>query len=94
MSISKDLLLAILSMDSYHQGYGRGIAHGQTQIGAANITTQSNVLADSAEVAAGFYAAAYTIGAGVDGLASGTTVISYRATDLPPSSHQAAAIAG
>jgi len=37
MPISKDLFLAILSMDSYNQGYGRGIEHGKTKIGAATI---------------------------------------------------------
>lgn len=29
MPISKDLFLAILSMDSYNQDYGRGVEHGK-----------------------------------------------------------------
>jgi len=35
VTISKDLFLAILSMDAYNQGYGRGFEHGKTQIGSA-----------------------------------------------------------
>jgi hypothetical protein len=34
----KDLLLALLSLDAYHQGYERGIEHDKLQIGAAKRT--------------------------------------------------------
>lgn len=36
----KDLLMALLSLDAYHQGYERGIQHDKTQIGSAVIKTQ------------------------------------------------------
>ena len=90
MSISNDLFLSILAMDSYNQGYGVGVEHGKTTIGTATIRTDSErVFRDpnagegdiSAAQSAGFYALAYDIGAdGPEGLA-GTTVISYRGTD-------------
>ncbi|HGG63958.1 MAG TPA: hypothetical protein ENK34_05210 [Rhodobacteraceae bacterium] len=77
MTISKDLFLAILSMDSYNQGYGRGIEHGKTQIGAATkrIESDTETTAEtSASAAAGFYAIAYDVdGSGPSGLA-GITV--------------------
>ena len=59
MAISKDLLLAILSMDAYNQGYSPGLVHGKSQIGTATISNRSSSLANSPEVAAGFYAVAY-----------------------------------
>jgi hypothetical protein len=31
MTVSKDLLLAILAMDSYNRGYGAGISDGGTE---------------------------------------------------------------
>lgn len=39
MTISRDLFLAILSMDSYHRGYGAGVTFSQpsSQIGKAQI---------------------------------------------------------
>ena len=85
MTISKDLFLAILSMDSYNQGYGKGIDHGKTQIGAATKVSDSVILDTPGNVdvaqAAGFYAIAYDVdGSGPSGLA-GKTVISYRGTD-------------
>ena len=87
MTMSKDLFLSILSMDAYNRGYNPGIAGlsdaSQTQIGNAKILQASNSLANSAEVAASFYAIAYTMGTGVDGIAPGSTVISYRGTDEP-----------
>lgn len=74
MAISKDLYLAILSMDAYNQGYGVGINHGQTQVGNAVKISESETSAGSSAIAAGFYAVAYndpTYG----------TIISYRGTD-------------
>jgi hypothetical protein len=86
MTISKDLFLAILSMDAYNRGYGAGISDGgendpdglggiESHIGGATIVNQSNVAANSDAVNAGFYAIAYDW--------NGETVISYRGTDNP-----------
>jgi hypothetical protein len=88
MSISQELMLAILSMDAYNRGYGAGISDGNhiidgvdhglgdaidTQIGTATITSFSSSDPNSEAVAAGFYAVAYEW--------NGETVISYRGTD-------------
>lgn len=81
MTDSKDLLLAILSMDAYNQGYGKGLDHGKTQIGIASVSEQSDILPNSAGVNAGFYAISYTLDKAVGDLATNTTVISYRGTD-------------
>jgi hypothetical protein len=81
MTISRDLFLSILSMDSYNRGYNTGITGlggVGSQIGTATISQQSATADGTPEVAASFYAAAYTIGSGVTGIAAGTTVISYR----------------
>jgi hypothetical protein len=62
MTVSKELLLAILSMDSYNQGYGRGIEHGATQIGTATLLGPAGGIPAGQEASwqsAGFYAAAY-----------------------------------
>lgn len=93
MSISKELFLAILSMDAYNRGYGAGLADGVNldgdgngvdglgesgkQVGGATV---ANVPLPTNAQAAGFYAIAYEItdGAAIDGLATGDTVISYR----------------
>ena len=88
MTISKDLFLAILSMDSYNRGYGAGIEGlgGEgTQIGAATLGKDAEQLLDQGSAqAAGFYAIAYDVKAsGVEGIDSDTTVISYRGTDTP-----------
>lgn len=82
MTVSKDLLLSILSMDAYNRGYNVGISGlsdaAGTRLGAATIRAQDLPVGSEA---ASFYAISYTIGSGVDGIASGTTVISYRGTD-------------
>lgn len=74
----KDLLLSILAMDAYNQGYGKGLNHGETQIGAANFDDDKG---DAEAQDAGFYAVSYTIGSGVVELNAGTIVISYRGTN-------------
>ncbi len=79
MTVSKDLMYAILSMDSYNRGYGAGInlsdAKGE-KIGTAEISKRIQDIDgfEDAAVNAGFYAAAYTY--------DGGTVISYRGTDF------------
>ncbi len=81
MTITKELYLAILSMDAYNQGYGVGINHGKTSIGSATKLSESNTRQDSNEVTAGFYAVAYTMGADAPEGLAGKTVISCRGTD-------------
>ena len=70
---NKDLLLAILAMDSYNQGYEPGLAHGSKTIGSATFKDPENTVTNAWQ-AAGFYAAAYSTPFG--------TVISYRGTDV------------
>ena len=87
MAISKDLFLAILSMDSYNRGYGAGIKLSGTKIGAATIGDDSLILntdpndPDRVDQAAGFYAIAYDVGGSGPSELAGKTVISYRGTD-------------
>ena len=85
--MKRDLFLAILSMDSYNRSYGQhlnGLADGyegggQVQLG--NAILQKNSFRDlSGSDASGFYAIAYTAGAGIEGIAEGQTIISYRGT--------------
>ncbi len=73
MSISPELMYAILVLDSYNQGYGEGIEHEKTDIGTASLFAQSDIEDGEAGVDAGFYAAAYTY--------NNETVISYRGTN-------------
>ena len=73
--MNRDLFLAILSMDSYNRGYaqsinGLNVELGVTELGGATIIRQSDVVAGSAGVNAGFYAIAYDW--------NGETIISYR----------------
>ncbi|MCP5009796.1 MAG: hypothetical protein GY942_07455 [Aestuariibacter sp.] len=79
MTISNDIMYAILAMDSYDRGYGEGIAGlggvGST-IGIAQLTKQSDTAEDTAGVTASFYAAAYSY--------NSETVISYRGTNSAP----------
>jgi Lipase (class 3) len=78
MGVSNELMLALLSMDSYNRGYGEGISGlggVGSQLGNANFSSQSATGSSSAEVAVGFYASAYNW--------NGKTVISYRGTDNP-----------
>jgi hypothetical protein len=70
------LLRAILAMDAYNQGYSPGVLGVGNQIGDATFlkdAVDTTVLAAGVAQAAGFYAAAYTVGS--------QTIISYRGTD-------------
>jgi hypothetical protein len=86
VSISKELFLSILAMDSYNRGYGAGLGSDTDGLGSiagtkiGNATILDNDLPTGSQ-AVGFYAISYKVGSGVDGLASGTTVISYRGTN-------------
>ena len=80
MSISQELMYAILSMDSYNRGYNTGIAglseasDGSVQIGTATVSYNlEDAQLSNAAQAAGFYAVAYQW--------NGDTIISYRGTD-------------
>jgi hypothetical protein len=86
--MNRDLFLAILSMDSYNRGYGRGVRFSPnestaprneagTRVGNATVI---DVPLPAGSEAAGFYALAYTV-SGVSGIADGTTVIAFRGTD-------------
>ncbi|WP_299866294.1 hypothetical protein [uncultured Hoeflea sp.] len=80
MSLSPDLFLAILAMDSYNRGYDSGIGDGPDGLGESGSIGNANILARPNEIdiadwqAAGFYAVAYQW--------NGETVISYRGTDV------------
>jgi len=83
MTISKNLSLAIPSMDAYNRGYNPGIAElgsSGAQIGEASIDRQSDIEDNSPSVNSGFYAISYNVG-GVSGFSAGQKVISYRGTD-------------
>jgi hypothetical protein len=82
LPLSRELFLAILSMDSYNRGYGTGLTFkkASTQIGKAQIITFPNNVSTGWE-AAGFYALAYNM-TGVAGFTSGERVISYRGTNF------------
>ena len=88
MTISPELFMAILSMDSYNRGYNPGISDGEhvendvdlglgdavdTLVGNARIISRVSSDPNGEAQAAGFYALAYQW--------NGETVISYRGTD-------------
>jgi hypothetical protein len=86
MSISPELLYAILSLDSYNRGYNPGITTAGPdglgefgQVGPYSVVSPLSLGRTEAQYAewqtANFYAAAYLNG--------GTIVISYRGTDDP-----------
>ena len=98
MTVSKDLLLSILSMDAYNRGYNPGISglndtsNGSVKVGNATVSfnlQDAGTVFSAAAQAASFYAISYTIDEAVagiapdTGIAPGTTVISYRGTDEP-----------
>ena len=93
MTVSKDLLLSILSMDAYNRGYNPGISglndtsNGSVKVGNATVSfnlQDAGTVFSAAAQAAGFYAVAYKLDQAVDTIASGTTITSYRGTDDLP----------
>ena len=78
MSMTQDLFLSILAMDSYNRGYNAGV-NGLGEIGSQlGDATISTVSTGPNAFATGFYAVSYSW--------NGKTVISYRGTDSPGSS--------
>jgi hypothetical protein len=86
--MNRDLFLAILAMDSYNRGYGKGVVVAGASDGVDNgeidrkIGNATIILQDTSEaaLAASFFAIAYDVsGAGIDGLTG--TVIAYRGSD-------------
>jgi hypothetical protein len=73
--MNKHVFLSILAMDSYNRGYNQGVfsVPDASGIGTATVLAQSSILANSNEVAQGFYAIAYKW--------NGSTILSYRGTD-------------
>jgi hypothetical protein len=81
MAISKELMLALLALDSYNRGYGQGIT-GLGDAGAKiGNATMLNVPIPSGSQATGFYASAYTLDKAVGDMPAGTKIISYRDTE-------------
>lgn len=77
MTVSPELMHAILSIDSYNRGYDSGVVVDGDAIGTATVTARDTYVDDTeyaAWQAAGFYAVAYQW--------NGETVISYRGTDV------------
>ena len=70
MTISRDLFLAILALDSYNRGYSPGLQLSGNQLGLATVT-KDDFTED--ERSLGFYATSYNW--------NGEKVISYRGTD-------------
>jgi hypothetical protein len=80
--MSRDLFLAILSMDSYNRGYGEGVdglkfQANITKLGNATLVTDSILKIGTEAEAASFYANAYDM-TGVAGFGSGERVMSLR----------------
>jgi hypothetical protein len=61
--MNSDVFLSILALDSYNRGYlpNLVIPGGNGALGLATFDRQSNILSNSDEVAAGFYAIAYDV---------------------------------
>ena len=74
MVTQRDLLLSILALDAYNQGYDENYKHGKTQIGSARLVQTAS---ETDEQAAGFSASHYVIGSGK----TAETVIAFRGTD-------------
>lgn len=75
MTISNDLFMAILAMDSYNRGYDIGVAVSGSSLGLADLGIADGE-ADAQD--ASFFAQSY--------LWNGQTVIAYRGTDTIPGS--------
>ncbi len=76
--MTRNLFLAILSMDSYNRGYGEGVdglnfQANITKLGNATLLTDSVLKIGTEALAAGFYAIAYDM-TGVAGFVSGERV--------------------
>ena len=91
--MNRDLFLAILSMDSYNRGYGRGIKFSpgessadRTDFGAKiGNATVLNVELPAGSKEVGFYGITYLIEAGtVPGITVDTKVVMYRGSDNIP----------
>lgn len=80
MSISKDLFVAILAMDSYNRGYNARVNVTGNQIGNASLGFDSSVLVDGdgnrLDIPSSFFAQAYTVrdSTGVADLTAGQPV--------------------
>ena len=73
MTVSPELMKALLAMHAYNRGYNEGVKGLGNDIGTATYVRQSDVLDGSEAVNSSFYAAAYNY--------FGETVISFRGTD-------------
>jgi hypothetical protein len=73
MTMSPELMKAILAMDAYNRGYDEGVTGIGNAIGSATFFDESDVGQGQAGRAASFYAVAYTY--------AGEKVISFRGTD-------------
>jgi hypothetical protein len=72
--MKRDLFLAILSMDSYNRSYGTHLTDLKDDIGVAVGNATINAISTErlpGSAASGFYAIAYTAGAGIEGIAAG-----------------------
>ena len=96
MTMTRDLFLAIMSMDSYNRGYGVGIKglNESGRLGNATIREFGENEQDGWQKA-GFYALAYDMTGMANGgaFADGETVIAFRGTNfvLNPSFFQSPA---
>ncbi len=59
MTISRDLFLSILALDSYNRGYNAGLNMSGSSLGLAQIISQDYT---AAQQSVGFYATAYDVG--------------------------------
>src|SRR5688572_25371309 len=85
MTVSRELFLSILALDSYNRGYGANVNVPGTMLGrAAVLPHQSYNITDETYQSwqsIGFFASMYDM-TGVSGFSSGETVISYRGTNF------------